>query len=241
MSSQIIGLAPGLAPSLNPWLESSDLASAGARTRAWAQQRFDLAVEDIFGYHALQLDAPSVQTFAKSRITHRWMSAGACLDDRAALFANASALPFFAATLDLVTLPLTLDVHSDPDAVLDEVARVLVPEGRAIFVGFHALSRWGVLHQLGGKQLPEGTQIYGLSRLKASLEELGLVVESVERGAWTKCEGLYCVIAQKRVMAVRQLRRRAWKLPRLADLPINPLPTPRPRGLRSSKTNKKRP
>ncbi len=235
MSSQIIGLAPGLAPSLNPWLEQDAPHKAGLLTRAWAEAHYAQAVQDIFGYHALQLGASSLQTLAQSRIAHRWVAAGISSDKRAALFSNASALPFFESTLDLVTLPFTLDMHSDPDAVLDEVARVLVPEGRAVFAGFNKLSRWGIAHMLGSKRLPERTQIYGTDRLKASLAELGLVVDSVESGQFPSHDGLYFLIARKRVMALRPIRRKAWRLPSWSELPLNPFPNPNPRGLGKQK------
>ncbi len=45
---------------------------------------------------------------------------------------HAAALPFAAASLDLVVLPHTLEFSADPHAVLREVERVLVPEGRVV-------------------------------------------------------------------------------------------------------------
>ena len=146
-----------------------------------------------------------------------------------------------------MTLPFTLDMHSDPDAVLDEVARVLVPEGRAIFVGFNAVSIWGVLRLLGSKTLPEGTQIYGQKRLLASLAELGLVVESVHRSEclqssgkriWSSYNGLYFLVAKKRVMGIKPIRRKAWRLPSWSELPLNPFPNPK--GARGFKTGKRK-
>ena len=227
MSEQIIGLAPGLTPTLNPWLEQTDIGAAGLAVRDWLLAHYHHAVQDVFGYHALQLGASSLNTLANSRIAHRWIAADTCLETRADLFANASALPFFEATLDLVNLPLTLDAHSDPDAVLDEVARVLVPEGRAIFTGFDIASVWGVAHKLGSKRLPEGARIYGLSNLKASLAELGLIVERIEHHH-KMVDGLYLLIAKKRVMGIKPIRRKAWRLPSWSELPLNPFPNPRP-------------
>ncbi|MDI9334386.1 MAG: methyltransferase domain-containing protein [Cytophagales bacterium] len=231
MNGQIIGLAPGLAPSLDPWLEQGLGGGVGAKVKGWAQTRFDHAVQDIFGYHALQLGAPTLQSLAQSRIAHRWLAVDTGSSHQAALFANASALPFFESTLDLVTLPFTLDMHSDPDAVLDEVARVLVPEGRVVMAGFRAMSYWGVSHFLGSKRLPEGAKIYSLRRLKTSLSELGLMLESLECGQWPSFHGVYFAVARKRVLNVRPIRRAAWKLPKLDSLPLNPFPTPNPRGL----------
>ena len=228
MSDQIIGLAPGLAPSLNPWLEQNEPTSSGALARAWTQSQYNQAVQDIFGYHALQIGASSIETLANSRIAHRWVATSFSSDTRAALFANASALPFFESTLDLVNLPFTLDMHSDPDAVLDEVARVLVPEGRAVFAGFHKMSFWGISHMLGAKRLPEGIQIYGKARLLDSLAELGLVVDSVESSQSPGHGGLYFLIARKRIMGVRPIRRKAWRLPSWSELPLNPFPNPKP-------------
>ena len=228
MSGQIIGLAPGLAPSLNPWLAQTDKDSVGLAVREWGERQYRHAVQDIFGYHALQLGASSLNTFANSRIAHRWIAADSSLETGADFFANASALPFFEATLDLVTLPFTLDAHSDPDGVLDEVARVLVPEGRAIFTGFHKMSFWGLSHQLGSKRLPEGVHIYGKARLLDSLAELGLVVDAVQGSQSPGRGGLYYLIARKRVMGVRPIRRKAWRLPSWSELPLNPFPTPKP-------------
>ena len=236
MSDQIIGLAPGLAPSLNPWLEQGDPTSSGALAHAWAKNQYGQAVQDIFGYHALQIGASSLETLADSRIAHRWVATSFSSDTRAALYANASALPFFESTLDLVTLPFTLDMHSDPDAVLDEVARVLVPEGRAVFAGFNKMSLWGVAHMMGSKRLPERTQIYGKSRLIDSLTELGLVVDSVQSEQSPGCGGLYFLVARKRVMGVRPIRRKAWRLPSWSELPLNPFPNPK--GARGFKTGK---
>ncbi len=201
----------------------------GLAVRDWTLGRYYHAVQDIFGYHALQLGASSLETLANSRIAHRWVAADSTFDANATFFANASALPFFESTLDLVTLPFTLDAHSDPDAVLDEVARVLVPEGRAVFVGFHKLSFWGISHMLGAKRLPEGIQIYGKTRLLDSLAELGLVVDSVESSQSPGHGGLYFLVARKRVMTVKPIRRKAWRLPSWSELPLNPFPNPTPR------------
>ncbi len=211
----------------------------GLAVRDWTLTHYHHAVQDIFGYHALQLGASSLETLANSRIAHRWVAADATSDTRATFFANASALPFFESTLDLVTLPFTLDAHSDPDAVLDEVARVLVPEGRAVFVGFHKMSFWGISHMLGMKRLPEGIQIYGKTRLLDSLAELGLVVDSVESSQSPGHGGLYFLTARKRVMSVRPIRRKAWRLPSWSELPLNPFPNPNPRGLGKNKNKRK--
>jgi SAM-dependent methyltransferase len=251
MSSQIIGSVA----SLDPWLSPASMQGAGAAARAWVLPRFSTHVQDIFGFYALQIGASSINTLANSRIAHRWCIADTVQDPRASFYANASALPFFESTLDLVTLPFTLDAHSDPETVIDEVARVLVPEGRVVIAGFNSISLWGATHLLGGKLLPEGSQPFGYAQLKTALADLGLVIERVQYGVFSgsgdsatlldklgsrfapSLGNLYFVVAKKRVMGVRPKRRLAWRMPRLSDLPLNPFPSPNPSGLRKNKTN----
>jgi SAM-dependent methyltransferase len=245
-ANQIIGSALGLASSLDPWLSPSSGRGVGLHARAWMKLRFDQATQDIFGFQALQLGASSLNTLALSRIPHRWVAADNLLDARATFYANASALPFFESTLDLVTLALTLDLHSDPESVLDEVARVLVPEGRVLIAGINPFSLWGLCRS----KLPASIQPYGYKPLLAALADLGLQAEAICFGAYTppldsgsanphvgwldslaarwlpRTGGLYFIVAKKRILGLRPKRRIRWRLPKLADLPLNPFPSP---------------
>ncbi len=40
----------------------------------WEQAQFDQAVSDIFGYHALQLGLPELDTLRGNRMPHRWLA-----------------------------------------------------------------------------------------------------------------------------------------------------------------------
>jgi SAM-dependent methyltransferase len=248
-ANQIIGSPPGLATSLDPWLSPAAGYGAGLYARGLMKDWFDTATPRIFGFQALQLGACSLNTLTQSRIPHRWVAADNLLDSRATFYASASALPFFEATLDLVTLPLTLDLHSDPESVLDEVARVLVPEGSVLITGVNSYSWWG----LSAHKLPSGLRPYGYAHLLAALKDLGLQTETVSFGgyvpptangspsptlSWLESigqrwlaplGGLYFIMAKKRVLGVRPKRRIRWRLPQLADLPLNPFPSPHPR------------
>ena len=146
----------------------------------WERARFDAALADVFGYHALQLGLPSIDALAANRMPHRWLALTApppaaadapaapdsparpknqetapaapepeCVAEtppgrRAALVADSTALPFAEASLDLVALPHTLELSSDPHATLREVQRVLVYEGRAVIAGLNPTSLWGL-------------------------------------------------------------------------------------------------
>lgn len=139
MSSEIIDL--------QSWCDTP----AGRYLLAWERAQCERAVADIFGYHALQLGLPALDTLAANRMPHRWLvgwgqgeqDATTTAPRPVSLHADYAALPFPEGSLDLVTLPHTLDSHPDPHAVLREVARVLAPGGRVLISGFNPMSLWG--------------------------------------------------------------------------------------------------
>lgn len=154
MKSEITGLTD--------WLTTPP----GAYLLAWERAHFDLAVSDIFGYHALQLGLPELDALQANRMPHKWLALPCVASTRApltmqdseelqrapvpisspgvALYADAAALPFKESSLDLVALPHTLELGCDPHSALREVARVLVPEGRVVISGFNPASLWGM-------------------------------------------------------------------------------------------------
>lgn len=117
---------------------------------------------------------------------------------RVALVTNAAALPFPAASLDLLVLPHTLELSADPHHVLREVERVLVPEGRVVISGFHPHSLWGLrqgrarlasrlgLGHMGISRLylPEAGEFIAPGRLKDWLRLLSFEVESERFGCY---------------------------------------------------------
>ena len=145
---------------------------------AWEQDRIDHAVTDAFGFHALQLGLPAVDTLRANRMPHRWVASESLavgdaltlppprdasisarsIDQPVALFCAFDALPFPDHSIDLVVLPHGLEAARDAHRALREVERVLVPEGRLVVVGFNPLSLWGVRHRLGraGRGAPGG-------------------------------------------------------------------------------------
>ena len=185
MSHPIIGL--------QDWFETPP----GRYLLDWEQRRFERAVVDVFGYHALQLGLPELDALQANRMPHRWLAVrepGLLVSETAqpaghrpvALLTDYSALPFSAASLDLVVLPHALDSHPDPHATLREVARVLVPEGRVVICGFNPLSLWGLRRQRdhlcqrwGWSEpfLPGWAQTIGYRRLRDWLHLLDFEIE----------------------------------------------------------------
>ena len=174
----------------------------------WERQWFDAAVTNLFGYHALQLGLPELDALACNRMPHRWLALpeplldGAdvcrCAERPVALITHAAALPFAAQSLDLVLLPHTLELSADPHAVLREVERVLVPEGRVVIVGLNPASLWGLRQGWGqwaerwGWTPPQSDHLFVPEtgdwiapwRLRDWLQLLGMEIESTQTGGY---------------------------------------------------------
>ncbi|MEY5100112.1 MAG: hypothetical protein RJA36_2831 [Pseudomonadota bacterium] len=171
----------------------------------WERERFEAAVANLFGYHALQLGLPELDALQGNRIPHRWlalpedMATGAAVAPArgVALVTHAAALPFAANSLDLLVLPHTLEFSADPHTVLREVERVLVPEGRVVISGFNPASLWGLRHwrtrwagrlgcsgELARPFLPESGDFIGPWRVRDWLRLLSFELESEAMGCW---------------------------------------------------------
>jgi hypothetical protein len=126
-------------PGLNAWWQSPP----GQYLLDWQQTQFDRVVGDVFGYHALQLGLPHIDTLRHNRMPHRWMACRNHADlalwlaqpqqaqdpgaKRSVFVTESVALPFPDQSLDLVVLPHGLETSLDPHTTLREVERVLVP------------------------------------------------------------------------------------------------------------------
>ena len=184
MSDQIIGM--------REWFETPP----GQYLLAWEQAQLDRALSDIFGYHALQLGLPELDTLRTNRMPHKWLAVREPHDGAQAapnLVTDFSALPFAANSLDLVVLPHSLELNTDPHATLREVERVLVPEGRVVICCLNPASLWGLrqrrahlYRRLGwGKLfLPDAGDFIGYRRLRDWLRLLSFEVESSSFGCY---------------------------------------------------------
>lgn len=214
MSDQIIGL--------QDWLQTPP----GRYLLDWEQSQMDRAVADIFGYHALQLGLPTLAGLQHNRMPHRWLATQEIPDSPQgpdpdaqtdtpdvplALVTHFDALPFPAASLDLVVLPHTLEL-SNAHETLREVERVLVAEGRVVICGLNPTSLWalrsarqrlwrllGLGRFMGPDYLPQQDAFLGVWRLRDWLRLLGFEVEVVRYGCYAPAVG-----------SVRWLQRFAW-------------------------------
>lgn len=176
---------------MHEWFETPP----GRYLLAWERAEFDRAVADIFGYHALQLGLPELDTLACNRMPYKWLGLRKPLPDarRPDLCTDFSALPFEAASLDLVTLPHALELGADPHATLREVERVLMPEGRVVICCLNPHSLWGLRQRrahlyrrlgFGQLYLPDAGEFIGYRRLRDWLRLLNFEVETGSFGCW---------------------------------------------------------
>src|SRR5688572_11107434 len=143
-----------------------------------AQERayLDEVTPDIFGFHAIQLGMPEVDLLRENRITHKLRVARGGAD----VFANCHELPFATQSIDLAVLPHVLEFAEEPHAILREVDRVMMPEGRLLIVGFNPWSLWGLRSALGPSrdQHPWNGRFLSLLRVKDWLALLGFDVSA---------------------------------------------------------------
>ncbi len=208
--------------SLSGWLSTPQ----GAYVLDWELAQFDSAVDDVFGFRAVQVGLPEIDFLRQNRIGHRFTLA---LEPGAALAADPLQLPLASQSVDLVALPHVLEGHHNPHDVLREVERVLMPEGQVVISGFNTASLWRVRQMFSsrGNGAPWDAKFIGLLRLREWLRVLGFELNGgkfgcyappfrnqvwLERFAfmekagarwWPVTGGVYVVRAVKRVHGMR--------------------------------------
>lgn len=224
-----------------------------ARVLAWEQAQADALVADVFGYHAVQMGCLALQALRSNRMPHRWQAQlefewpGHSLLEPAPsdppsdapgpdVWLDSCAWPWPADSLDLVVLPHTLELSSDPHACLREVERVLIPEGQVLIMGLNPLSLWGVKARRATWRRPaDGPSLIAYRRLRDWLRLLGFEVQVSRFGGWTPAlgserwlqrlhwmdkagerwwpilGGVYLLMATKRVPGGRLLEARSWR------------------------------
>ena len=137
----------------------------------------DEVTPDIFGFHAIQLGMPEVDLLRENRITHK-LRVGR--DDSPDLVAQCHELPIATHSIDLVVLPHVLEFAAEPHAILREIDRVMMPEGRLVIVGFNPWSLWGLRSALGfsRNEFPWNGRFVSLLRVKDWLALLGFDVSA---------------------------------------------------------------
>lgn len=237
---------------LADWFETPK----GSYVLAWERGQFDAAVEDVFGYNAVQIGLPGLDFLRESRIP---LKVRAGLQRGCGLRSDPVQLPLASQSIDLLVLPHVLEFCAKPHAILREAERVLMPEGSVVISGFNPLSLWGAARALGWerRRYPWCGRFIGLVRLKDWLSLLGFELNGgrfgcylppfsqtpwLERFAfmekagerwWPICGGVYVVRAVKRVAGMRRVTP-SWRSRRAPKKALAPV-TQRENGLHVEK------
>jgi SAM-dependent methyltransferase len=211
----------------------------------WELAQFDSAVDDVFGFRAVQIGLPEVDFLRQNRISYRFSLA---LEPGAALAADPLQLPLASQSVDLVVLPHVLEGHPNPHDVLREVERVLMPEGQVVISGFNTASLWRVRQLFAPRHngAPWDAKFIGLLRLREWLRVLGFELNGGKFGCyappfrnevwlkrfafmdkagarwWPVTGGVYVVRAVKRVHGMRIVTP-AWRQERARRRALAPV------------------
>lgn len=223
---------------LQDWFATPLGAYLLERERAY----LDEVTPDIFGFHALQLGLPALDLLRENRITHRMRVAHIAGGD---VVARCHELPFATQSIDLVLLPHVLEFAAEPHAILREIDRVMMPEGRLVILGFNPWSLWGLRSALGPTrgEHPWNGRFVSLPRVKDWLSLLGFEVSAgrltgyvppIDNPKWRARFGfmepagdrwwavggaVYMLQAIKRVRGMRLITP-AWQEKRAAEKPL---------------------
>ncbi len=182
------GADPERPPDWHAWLASPP----GRYVLDWEQSHFDVAVGDVFGYHAVQCGEPGLDALRANRMPHRVHALrGAdplpAHEGPRVRVEHFEELPFDTQSVDLLVLPHVLEFAHDPHQVLREADRVLRPEGRLIVSGFNPVSLWGARQLLRGpfpRFLPREGHFIAVPRLRDWCKLLSFEVERARYGCW---------------------------------------------------------
>lgn len=158
-------------------------SSLGALLAAHERHVVRPALEDCFGLQMLQIGAwgDSGHLIDGVRTQRRAVLGGSPLTD-ADVCSKASELAIASDSIDAVLLPHTLEFETDPYAVLREVQRILVGDGRLIVLGFTPTGPWALRHRFTADGFPPGLiRLISERRLREWLTLLGFEVGASQR------------------------------------------------------------
>ncbi len=157
---------------------------AGRYVLDWEQGQFDSAVDDVFGFNAVQVGLPEIDFLRQSRIA---LKVRAGVNGDSGLIAEPARLPLASQSIDLVALPHVLEFAEQPHQILREAERVLMPEGSIVISGFNPLSLWGAKRAFvrrHDRPVPWSGRFLGLLRLKDWLSLLGFELNGGRFGCY---------------------------------------------------------
>lgn len=205
----------------------------------------------LHGHYLLQYSGVDYQALQSSSLTYSYYGSR---HTNADVIMDFEAIPFRENSIDCVLLHHVLEFEDKPHQCLREAARVTVPNGYMVIVGFNPVSLWGVARYLPKTATPPGAQFLGKNRVLDWLSLLDFRVEQVQtfqamppwglkyfRKVGLKLDrmlslignpfGTCYIIVARKLVAGRTPIRPQWRALSGGRLPM---PTPRIRGYRVS-------
>jgi hypothetical protein len=142
------------------------------------------ALDDVFGWELLQVGAWGTgrELLCGSRTRRQTVVARLELGMEADVIGRPTQLPVTSDSMDAVLLPHTLELASDPYAIVREVDRVLTGEGQLLVLGFRPLSSWGLRARFSRTGFPPGMRrVLSEKRVRDWLVLLGYEVVAARR------------------------------------------------------------
>jgi SAM-dependent methyltransferase len=193
----------------------------------------------IFGYHFLQLGVSEHSMLEASPIGHKLLFRPQYDAGKSLPVANNEALPLQSDSVDAVLIHHALEYTADSHRLLRESARVLMPGGKLLIIGFNPLSSWGVRKLCRWRNTrPWDAHTISSSRVQDWLKLLDFSVDKIEHCAYllplkhtrfvnaaprfeafgrrykAPVGAVYVIVACKQVMPVTPIQPRWSKLPK---------------------------
>ena len=145
----------------------------------------DQLLPGFFGYHLLQLSVQQAPLYQSSPIQHKF-DMGIIESDGSPFVARATELPLEGDSVDVVLLHHILDFCRDREQILREIARVSIPMGHLVVVGFNPVSLWGGWKVLAaaGKSAPWNASFIRAGRLMDWLNVLNFKIDRAQYGIY---------------------------------------------------------
>lgn len=125
---------------MDAWFQSP----LGSALLAREMELLEPVLARIFGYHFLQLGVSRLSLLEDSPIGHKVLFVPSHIPQCKFPVANNEALPLQTGSVDAVLIHHALDYTPDSYRLLREAARVLMPGGKLLVIGFNPLSCWGM-------------------------------------------------------------------------------------------------
>ena len=130
---------------LNTWFGSE----LGQHILLSERQKIDDIISNFFGYVAIQIGMPDINYLEKNRMRQKIILPSFESNHNALSSIKTSgnetlSLDFANNSTDLVVLPHTLEVSKHPKKIIEEIYRILVPNGQLIIIGFNPNHIWNL-------------------------------------------------------------------------------------------------